>query len=271
MNGITDLKLNINSIGCPTCRKAYLEKLKDYLAPKLGGLCKTCQERFERNPMRILDCKEDHDKLTDAPVLCLVKEGGGLMFLTADGHFVFEGRALDAWQRRPVTTEAEARHSATHVHMANMGIAPAALNAVTLGPEGSAPEAWLFVDPNCGWCRRMLENVLEGPGDGRRWHVVAAAVAGAESERLARRWLCAAASSPRVKAELLAQGPEALAREPQMEEAACRRIEGRLAATDFARRLLGVRSTPFIVAPDGRTHAGYLGREALEDFLRGPP
>ncbi|MBR1560240.1 MAG: histidine--tRNA ligase [Clostridia bacterium] len=68
-NGIEGLKLFINSIGCPNCRKAYLEKLKDYLRPKLPGLCKTCQERFERNPMRILDCKEDAAKLTDAPAM----------------------------------------------------------------------------------------------------------------------------------------------------------------------------------------------------------
>ncbi len=68
-NGIGDLKLSINSIGCPECRKAYLEKLRAYLEPKLGTLCKTCQERFERNPLRILDCKEDVDKLTDAPAM----------------------------------------------------------------------------------------------------------------------------------------------------------------------------------------------------------
>ena len=68
-NGIGDLKLSINSIGFPECRKAYHEKLKAYLAPKLSTLCKTCQERYERNPLRILDCKEDADKLTDAPAM----------------------------------------------------------------------------------------------------------------------------------------------------------------------------------------------------------
>ena len=68
-NGIDGLRLNINSIGCPNCRAAYLEKLKVYLEPKLPTLCKTCQERFERNPMRILDCKEDAPKLTDAPAM----------------------------------------------------------------------------------------------------------------------------------------------------------------------------------------------------------
>ena len=68
-NGIDGLRLNINSIGCPNCRAAYLEKLRAYLAPKLPTLCKTCQERFERNPMRILDCKEDAPKLPDAPAM----------------------------------------------------------------------------------------------------------------------------------------------------------------------------------------------------------
>lgn len=68
-NGITGLRLNINSIGCPGCRAAYLEKLREYLRPKLPALCQTCRERFERNPMRILDCKEDAGKLTDAPAM----------------------------------------------------------------------------------------------------------------------------------------------------------------------------------------------------------
>ena len=68
-NGLNGLKLTINSIGCPDCRAKYLEKLKAYLAPKLDTLCKTCQERFERNPLRILDCKEDQDKLGDAPAM----------------------------------------------------------------------------------------------------------------------------------------------------------------------------------------------------------
>lgn len=68
-NGIGGLKLTINSIGCPECRKAYHEKLKAYLAPKMDKMCKTCNERFERNPLRILDCKEDQDKLADAPAM----------------------------------------------------------------------------------------------------------------------------------------------------------------------------------------------------------
>jgi histidyl-tRNA synthetase len=68
---IQNLELRINSIGCPDCRVKYNEYLKDYLRSKLEHLCKTCQDRFERNPMRIIDCKVDTCKkqLTDVPLM----------------------------------------------------------------------------------------------------------------------------------------------------------------------------------------------------------
>ncbi len=69
--GIKNLKLNLNSIGCPKCRSAYNELLKSYLADKIGDMCDTCKTRYERNPMRIIDCKENSCKknLIDAPAL----------------------------------------------------------------------------------------------------------------------------------------------------------------------------------------------------------
>ena len=69
--GVTGVELNINSIGCPKCRKEYNEKLKDYFRPYLGDLCETCRERFEKNPLRILDCKSPECKeiAKNAPML----------------------------------------------------------------------------------------------------------------------------------------------------------------------------------------------------------
>lgn len=56
--GIKDLTLHLNSIGDPTCRPNYLEALKTYAKGHLDELCGKCYARHERNPMRILDCKE---------------------------------------------------------------------------------------------------------------------------------------------------------------------------------------------------------------------
>ena len=55
--GLEEYTLEINSIGCPECRKKYQEALKAYFEEKKGDLCETCLSRLERNPMRILDCK----------------------------------------------------------------------------------------------------------------------------------------------------------------------------------------------------------------------
>ena len=55
--GINGLRLEINSIGCPECRKEYHKALKEYFEQYKDDLCETCLGRLERNPMRILDCK----------------------------------------------------------------------------------------------------------------------------------------------------------------------------------------------------------------------
>ena len=55
---IKNIELTINSIGCPTCRKKYQEALREFIRPNLENYCDTCKTRFEKNPMRILDCKE---------------------------------------------------------------------------------------------------------------------------------------------------------------------------------------------------------------------
>ncbi|HEX3016897.1 MAG TPA: histidine--tRNA ligase [Caproicibacter sp.] len=54
---VKNLKLKINSIGCPDCRAKYADALKAYFTEHKDKLCETCVSRLERNPMRILDCK----------------------------------------------------------------------------------------------------------------------------------------------------------------------------------------------------------------------
>lgn len=69
--GLTNIELNINSVGCPECRPQYHAVLKEFLASKLDNLCETCNERYEKNPLRILDCKNEtcQAELVEAPVM----------------------------------------------------------------------------------------------------------------------------------------------------------------------------------------------------------
>ena len=57
--GVEGVELNLNSIGCKHCRPKFNEALREYLRPHLSEMCPTCNARFEKNPLRILDCKEE--------------------------------------------------------------------------------------------------------------------------------------------------------------------------------------------------------------------
>ncbi|MFA4996268.1 MAG: histidine--tRNA ligase [Patescibacteria group bacterium] len=57
--GLKNLKVYTNSIGCPICRPKYIAKLKKYYKSNLKDLCEDCQERYDKNPLRLLDCKEE--------------------------------------------------------------------------------------------------------------------------------------------------------------------------------------------------------------------
>lgn len=69
--GLKDLELHINSVGCPKCKPVYREALVEYFQDKKDQLCSSCLERLEKNPLRILDCKNESCKEAskDAPVM----------------------------------------------------------------------------------------------------------------------------------------------------------------------------------------------------------
>jgi histidyl-tRNA synthetase len=59
--GLKKLKLIVNSLGDKESRTAHRDALVNHFKPRIGEFCKDCQNRLEKNPLRILDCKQDHD------------------------------------------------------------------------------------------------------------------------------------------------------------------------------------------------------------------
>ena len=90
--GLSQVHLEINSIGCPACRAKYNQALRDYYTQFKDRLCGTCLSRLEKNPMRLLDCKspEDHKLAEDAPKITeyLCEE--------CEAHFTEVRKYLDA-------------------------------------------------------------------------------------------------------------------------------------------------------------------------------
>ena len=102
--GLNDLKLKINTVGCPACRPIFRQKLTEYFTEEADELCSDCRRRLEKNPMRILDCKVDalKDFMDDAPKIetCLCDEcrehfNGVKKLLTAAGvEFTVDNRLV---------------------------------------------------------------------------------------------------------------------------------------------------------------------------------
>ena len=90
--GLKSLSLNINNLGCPNCRPKYNEALKKFLEENYDDLCGLCQSRFEKNPMRILDCKNKKcgEITKNAPIIL------DYMCEECDTHFTEVKKYLDA-------------------------------------------------------------------------------------------------------------------------------------------------------------------------------
>ena len=89
--GLKSLSLNINNLGCPNCRPKYNEALKKFLEENYDDLCGLCQSRFDKNPMRSLDCKNKNcgEITKNAPIIL------DYMCEECDSHFAEVKKYLD--------------------------------------------------------------------------------------------------------------------------------------------------------------------------------
>lgn len=90
--GLTEPRLEINSLGCPDCRPLYRQALKDFLRGKIDHLCDDCKRRFETNPLRVLDCKSTGCKEATIGAPSVLDH----LCAGCDGHFAATRRYLDA-------------------------------------------------------------------------------------------------------------------------------------------------------------------------------
>ncbi len=69
--GLENLEVLINSVGCKKCRAVYVQKLKEFIKNKIVFLCSECINRYEKNPLRVLDCKKDNCQkiIKTAPIM----------------------------------------------------------------------------------------------------------------------------------------------------------------------------------------------------------
>jgi thiol:disulfide interchange protein DsbC len=201
--------------------------------------------------------------MTRLPVagLQMVQAGERLLFVSANGRYVFTGPAWDLWHGARLASPGEAARLAGRIDLKHLGLDPGALGALDVG-EGTQTVV-LFVDPRCPHCRALLR-ALPALGARYRFRLVPLPVLGPASEQAVARLDCLAERAPQQAREALLSGKVDALPEPT---AGCGQARAQRALVTA--ELLGITGVPYLIAPDGRMQQG--APADLSQWLEGRP
>ena len=189
----------------------------------------------------------------------MVAAGERLLFVSANGRYVFTGPAWDLWHGAKLATLDEAARLAERIDLERMGLDPATLGALDVG--SGERDVVVFVDPRCPHCRALLDELPGLAGD-YRFRLVPLPVLGPDSERAVMRLACLADADPAAAREARLAGTIDELPEPN---GTCGQAPAQRALVTA--QLLGLDGVPYLIAPDGRLHQGVP--EDLETWLEG--
>ena len=195
----------------------------------------------------------------------ILADDGTLMFVTDNGRYAFVGDMIDIWQQKPLETIDEIRNSVTTVPVKALGLKPDGLNVLQWGTGKERVSA--FVDPQCGWCHALIEEVKKDKDLSERFtfdfYVVPAL--GDTSDSLARQLWCADATNEE-KLNAFTKGGDAISALKQKQPGQC--VMGGYDQTLVTAQMLEVKGVPFLIAADGRYVAGKP--QSVRSFLIPP-
>ena len=189
----------------------------------------------------------------------MVQAGERVLFVSANGRYVFTGPAWDLWHGARLETLEEGARLAERIDLKRLGLDPATLGALDLGSGES--DVVVFVDPRCPHCRSLLDQ-LPGLAERYRFRLVPLPVLGPDSETAVARLGCLAEKDQAAAREaLLADGLDEL----PAPEGTCGQTAAQRALVTA--QLLGIAGVPYLIAPDGRLQQGVPAD--LESWLEG--
>jgi thiol:disulfide interchange protein DsbC len=189
----------------------------------------------------------------------MVAAGERVLFVSANGRYVFTGPAWDLWHGAKLQTLDEAARFAERIDLRRLGLDPAALGALDVGT--GERDVVVFVDPRCPHCRRLMDQ-LPTLAERYRFRLVPLPVLGPESEGAVVRLACLAEQDPSAARDaLLADTVEGL----PAPTGTCGQASSQRALVTA--QLLGIAGVPYLIAPDGRLEQGVP--EDLESWLEG--
>lgn len=182
----------------------------------------------------------------------MVQSGEQVFFVSANGRYAFLGPGFDLWHGTRLTSLAEAERLLSRIDRTRLKLAPEDLGALDLG-TGEA-EVLVFIDPRCPSCAALLDHLqtlLETEAQAYRFRLIPLPVLGQGSQQEALALNCLA-ETDRVQALAALLGHRTASLPPATGRCGQESIQRVLVTA----HLLGIERVPFLIAPDGRLHAG---------------
>lgn len=193
---------------------------------------------------------KDMVEVPDGPFHAVENQGGGILFISSSGRFVFGGVAFDIWNKKQLRTVNDMRYAFNHIDFKTLGVNFDEIKAIEFGNGNK--EVVIFSDPNCMWCHRLVEETLNDQALTKeyKFKVVAVPALGNDSFIKTKRLYCAKKTKPEVLLDAMMHD-KTLSLE-QVPNCNTSGLDKRLVISEA----VGVKSVPFIVAPDGRFTTG---------------
>lgn len=188
---------------------------------------------------------------------------GRTMYMVDNGRFVLIGDMFDMWQKKRLRTMDEIADAVRKMDLKGAGFELQNANKFSLGTGKDS--VTVFVDPLCGWCHKLIEEVSGDKKllESHTFDFVVIPVLGDQSEKLARRFSCTSETDMQKRFEAFQKGAEGIEALPLLEK-----CDGsKFTHTKRSAEILGIRSVPLVVASDGRYARGKP--KSIDAFLNG--
>lgn len=188
---------------------------------------------------------------------------GRTMFMVDNGRFVFVGDMFDMWQRKRLKTMDDIAEAVRKIDLKGAGFDLENANKFSLGK--GKKQVTVFVDPQCGWCHKLIEEVSSDAAllEEYAFDFVVIPVLGPQSEKLARLFSCTSENDMQKRLEAFQKGAEGIEALPLLEKCDGSKYQ----QTRTSAEILGIHSAPLVVAHDGRFARGKP--KSMAAFLNG--
>lgn len=196
-------------------------------------------------------------------IRAIQSQDGRIMYLVDNGRFAFVGKMFDIWNRKELSTIEEIAQAVNHIDLKRMGFKLDKVNHVSLG--SGAKHVTIFVDPQCGWCHKLLAEIDAEPAYLKEYtfDFVIVPMLGERSTALSKKLWCAKTDDQKIKFNALLKGARTIEALEQKESCDTKVFDD----TRLISQAVGVQAVPMLIAHDGRFERGKP--RSLDAFLKG--